>query len=164
MDKRLYHFSWVKIARIIYPFKSGWIKVGLFDPFQNFVFSWAKNLIVFHSKGTFTGNCRMCQEELSKQHAPITHWRECLQKWHGIEKGRALDEVEVDFVVALIMGWIGRQLVGVSYHTGITHVSNNKLESISKNVRICFKIRSILRFFICLFTWIYSDLHTNGGS
>jgi hypothetical protein len=29
---------------------------------------------------------------------------------HGIEKGRALDDVEVDFVVALIMGWIERQM------------------------------------------------------
>ena len=44
------------------------------------------------------------------QHATATCCRGCIQKWHGIEKGRVLDEKEVDFVVALIMGWIDRQL------------------------------------------------------
>jgi hypothetical protein len=44
------------------------------------------------------------------QHATATCCRGCIQKWHGIEKGRALDDVEVDFVVALIMGWIGGQI------------------------------------------------------
>ena len=44
------------------------------------------------------------------QHATATCCRGCIQKWHGIEKGRALDDAEVDFVVALIMGWIGGQL------------------------------------------------------
>jgi hypothetical protein len=29
-------------------------------------------------------------------------------KWHGIEKGRALNEKEIVFVVALIMEWIER--------------------------------------------------------
>jgi hypothetical protein len=31
-------------------------------------------------------------------------------KWHGIEKARALNEVEINYVVALIMGWIEGQL------------------------------------------------------
>ena len=32
-------------------------------------------------------------------------------KWHGCEKGRALDDAEeIDYVVALIMGWIEGQL------------------------------------------------------
>ena len=44
------------------------------------------------------------------QHATATCCRKCIQKWHGIEKGRALKEVEVDFVVTLIIGWIERQL------------------------------------------------------
>ena len=30
--------------------------------------------------------------------------RKCIQKWHGIGKGRTLGEAEVDFIVALIMG------------------------------------------------------------
>ena len=44
------------------------------------------------------------------QHATATCCRGCISKWHGIEKGRALNEEEVDFVVALIMGWIERQI------------------------------------------------------
>jgi len=44
------------------------------------------------------------------QHATATCCRKCIQKWHGIEKGRALNVEEVDFVVALIMGWIEGQL------------------------------------------------------
>jgi len=43
------------------------------------------------------------------QHATATCCRGCIQKWHGIEKGRAQNEKEVVFVVALIMGWIERQ-------------------------------------------------------
>ena len=44
------------------------------------------------------------------QHATATCCRRCISKWHGIEKGRALVEAEVDFIVALIMGWIERQV------------------------------------------------------
>ena len=44
------------------------------------------------------------------QHATATCCRKCIQKWHGIEKGRALNDAEVQFIVALIMGWIGGQL------------------------------------------------------
>jgi hypothetical protein len=44
------------------------------------------------------------------QHATATCCRGCISKWHEIEKGRALNEVEVEYVVALIMGWIERQL------------------------------------------------------
>jgi hypothetical protein len=43
------------------------------------------------------------------QHATATCCRGCIQKWHGIEKGRALNVEDVDFVLALIMG-IERQL------------------------------------------------------
>ena len=44
------------------------------------------------------------------QHATATCCRKCIQKWHGIEKGRALNAEEVKFIVALVMGWIERQL------------------------------------------------------
>jgi len=40
------------------------------------------------------------------QHATATCCRGCISKWHGIEKGRALSEAEVNFLVDLIMGWI----------------------------------------------------------
>jgi hypothetical protein len=49
------------------------------------------------------------------QHATATCCRGCISKWHGIEKGRALNEAEVDYVVALIIGWIERQLDEESY-------------------------------------------------
>ena len=44
------------------------------------------------------------------QHATATCCRKCIHKWHGIEKGRELNEKEVYYIVALIMGWIGQQL------------------------------------------------------
>lgn len=44
------------------------------------------------------------------QHATATCCRKCIQKWHRIEKGRALNDAEVDYVVALIMIWIERQI------------------------------------------------------
>ena len=44
------------------------------------------------------------------QHATATCCRGCISKWHGIGKGRALNDAEVDYVVGLIMDWIERQL------------------------------------------------------
>jgi hypothetical protein len=44
------------------------------------------------------------------KHATATCCRGCISKWHGIEKGRALNDAEIDFVVALITGWIDRQV------------------------------------------------------
>ena len=44
------------------------------------------------------------------QHGTATCCRKCIQKWHGLEKGRALSEAEVDFIVAMIMGWIEGQI------------------------------------------------------
>jgi hypothetical protein len=52
------------------------------------------------------------------QHDPATCCRGCISKWHRIEKGRALNGVEVDFIVALIMGWIERQLDEGSFDPG----------------------------------------------
>ena len=40
------------------------------------------------------------------QHATATCCRSCIQKWHGIKKGRELSVQEVQFLVELIMGWI----------------------------------------------------------
>ena len=44
------------------------------------------------------------------QHATATCCRGCISKWHDIEKGRAFNDAEVDYVVALIMGWIEWQI------------------------------------------------------
>jgi hypothetical protein len=40
------------------------------------------------------------------QHATATCCRGCLWKWHRIEKGRALSDDEIGFVVELVMGWM----------------------------------------------------------
>jgi len=52
------------------------------------------------------------------QHATATCCRGCISKWHGIEKGRALNEVEVDYVVGLIIGWIAHQLNNSGHKSG----------------------------------------------
>ena len=46
------------------------------------------------------------------QHATATCCRGCIQKWHGIKKGKALTEMEVKYIVALIMAWIEHQIKG----------------------------------------------------
>jgi len=38
-----------------------------------------------------------------------------ISKWHGIEKGRALNVEEVDFVVVLNSGFIERQVGGEKF-------------------------------------------------
>lgn len=40
------------------------------------------------------------------QHATATCCRECLQKWHYIEKTHLLSESEIDYIVDVIMAWI----------------------------------------------------------
>jgi len=46
------------------------------------------------------------------QHATGTCCRGCLQKWHGIRRGRVLSEVEIDYVVDVICAWLERQRGG----------------------------------------------------
>jgi hypothetical protein len=43
------------------------------------------------------------------QHATATCCRGCISKWHRIEKGKALSDDEIKFVVELVMGWILEQ-------------------------------------------------------
>jgi hypothetical protein len=40
------------------------------------------------------------------QHATATCCRGCIQKWHGIGKGKVLARGEIDFLIDLIMAWI----------------------------------------------------------
>lgn len=42
------------------------------------------------------------------QHATATCCRGCLEKWHGIGRGRELTAAEVDWVVGLIAAFCGR--------------------------------------------------------
>lgn len=44
------------------------------------------------------------------QHATATCCRGCLQKWHGIERGRQMSEAEQEEAVSLIMTWVDRQM------------------------------------------------------
>ena len=44
------------------------------------------------------------------QHATATCCRGCLEKWHRIPKGRELTEAEQEYVVNVIMEWIGREI------------------------------------------------------
>lgn len=44
------------------------------------------------------------------QHATATCCRECLYKWHKIEKDRFLTNAEIDYVVDVIMQWIACEL------------------------------------------------------
>ncbi len=41
-----------------------------------------------------------------------------LWKWYGIEKGRPLTEDEIEFVVELVMGWIGGMVGRSDFYTG----------------------------------------------
>ena len=40
------------------------------------------------------------------QHATATCCRECLYKWHHIEKNKDLSKEEIDYIVSVIMKWI----------------------------------------------------------
>jgi predicted Fe-S protein YdhL (DUF1289 family) len=43
------------------------------------------------------------------QHATATCCRGCLQKWHGIAKGRALDATEKAYILEVIKTWLARE-------------------------------------------------------
>jgi len=43
------------------------------------------------------------------QHATATCCRGCLQKWHGIPKGRALDDEERRHVLSVLERWLAEQ-------------------------------------------------------
>ena len=43
------------------------------------------------------------------QHATATCCRKCLAKWHGIPKGRALRQDEIDYIVRVIGSWLRKQ-------------------------------------------------------
>ena len=43
------------------------------------------------------------------QHATATCCRGCLQKWHGIAKGRELETTEKQYILEVIKTWLERQ-------------------------------------------------------
>jgi hypothetical protein len=48
------------------------------------------------------------------QHATATCCRTCLERWHGIPKGRALDAGEQAYAVDVICRWIERELAAAA--------------------------------------------------
>ena len=44
------------------------------------------------------------------QHATATCCRKCLEKWHKIKRGRKLSELEIEYIVNVIMSWISTQI------------------------------------------------------
>ena len=44
------------------------------------------------------------------QHATATCCRGCIEKWHKIPKGTALNQTQQDYLVSVIMEWIKRQI------------------------------------------------------
>lgn len=44
------------------------------------------------------------------QHATATCCRGCVKKWHGIERGRALDRGEIEDLLFVIRWWLSGQL------------------------------------------------------
>ncbi len=44
------------------------------------------------------------------QHACAVCCRGCLEKWHGIPKHRKLSQAEQEYIVEVIMTWLGRQM------------------------------------------------------
>ena len=45
------------------------------------------------------------------QHATGTCCRGCLEKWHGIPKGKELSEIEQEYVVDVLMKWIRGDMI-----------------------------------------------------
>lgn len=44
------------------------------------------------------------------QHATATCCRECLSKWHKIEKNKELSKEEISYIVQVIIAWIEREI------------------------------------------------------
>lgn len=44
------------------------------------------------------------------QHATATCCRGCLAKWHNISAGKALTDQQIDYITAVIMAWLKREI------------------------------------------------------
>lgn len=44
------------------------------------------------------------------QHATATCCRECIRKWHKMQPGRKLSQVQQDYLVDVIMTWIQKEM------------------------------------------------------
>lgn len=46
------------------------------------------------------------------QHATATCCRECIRKWHKMQPGKELSQVQQDYLVDVIMIWIQKEIEG----------------------------------------------------
>ena len=44
------------------------------------------------------------------QHATATCCRECIRKWHKMQPGKELSQVQLDYLVDVIMTWIQKEM------------------------------------------------------
>lgn len=44
------------------------------------------------------------------QHATATCYRECIRKWHKMQPGRELSQVQQEYLVDVIMTWIQKEM------------------------------------------------------
>lgn len=51
-----------------------------------------------------------CHPVFVAQHATGTCCRGCLEKWHHILKGKELTDIEVNYIVSVIMRWIENEM------------------------------------------------------
>ena len=48
------------------------------------------------------------------QHATATCCRECIRKWHKMQPGKELSQVQQDYLVDVIITWIQKEIIGKS--------------------------------------------------
>lgn len=44
------------------------------------------------------------------QHATATYCRECIRKWHKMQPGRELSQIQQEYLVDVIMTWIQKEM------------------------------------------------------
>ena len=44
------------------------------------------------------------------QHATATCCRECIKKWHNIDKNKEMSEDEIEYIISLLMTWIEKEI------------------------------------------------------
>ena len=50
------------------------------------------------------------------QHATATCCRECIRKWHKMQPGKGLSQVQQDYLVDVIMTWIQKEIEGQEHN------------------------------------------------
>ena len=76
----------------------------------------AKDLIIKRISDAYPKNdgkqtpMRQVHPVFIAQHATATCCRECIRKWHKMQQGRELNQVQQEYLVDVIMTWIEREI------------------------------------------------------